>query len=136
MSPSRQVCFKAIQRHISHSSSASNEVIEDDASENPNETPKIGRPPTPPRPKVAILWDLDNKPPLGAAADAVNALRRLAKQHGKIVQFSAMANSVGSAFLPTDVLERIEDRATAASLVAAFSSAACAGASASPTRIF
>lgn len=62
------------------------------------------------QPKVAIFWDLDNKKPPGAAAEIVDALRRLACEHGQIVQFSAIANRVGSKYLPPDARQRIEAR--------------------------
>ncbi|KAI1212058.1 uncharacterized protein F4807DRAFT_386809 [Annulohypoxylon truncatum] len=41
---------------------------------------------------VAILWDLDNKQPYALPENVAAAIRALASERGKIIEFSAMAN--------------------------------------------
>lgn len=62
--------------------------------------------------KVAILWDLDNKQPQGPVVEAVRQLRRLAKDHGEVVEFTATANRHAFDHIPDHVsMERAERKA-------------------------
>lgn len=62
--------------------------------------------------KVAILWDLDNVRPQGPAAEAVRQLRRLAEDHGEVVEFTATANKHAFDHIPDFVsVERAERKA-------------------------
>lgn len=45
-----------------------------------------------PKGKVLVLWDLDNKPPVGSATDAAHGLRRLAESFGEVTEIAAYAN--------------------------------------------
>lgn len=45
-----------------------------------------------PKGKVLVLWDLDNKPPLGSATDTAHGLRRLAERFGEVTEIAAYAN--------------------------------------------
>lgn len=62
--------------------------------------------------KVAILWDLDNIQPQGPVAEAVQQLRRLAEDHGEVVEFTATANRHAFDHVPDHVsMERAERKA-------------------------
>lgn len=62
--------------------------------------------------KVAILWDLDNVRPQGPVAEAVRQLRRLAEDHGEVVEFTATANRHAFDHIPGFVsVERAERKA-------------------------
>ncbi|KAK7715651.1 hypothetical protein SLS63_011327 [Diaporthe eres] len=62
--------------------------------------------------KVAILWDQDNVRPYGPVAEAVRQLRRLAEDHGKVVEFTATANRHAFDHVPGFVsAERAERKA-------------------------
>lgn len=41
---------------------------------------------------MLVLWDLDNKPPVGSATDAAHGLRRLAESFGEVTEIAAYAN--------------------------------------------
>lgn len=60
---------------------------------------------TPRKPRVAILWDLDNKQPYAHPADIVAGLRRLAEARGEIVAFHAAANQSTLDWVPEFVQE-------------------------------
>lgn len=62
--------------------------------------------------KVAILWDLDNMQPRGPVAEAVRQLRRLAGDHGEVVEFTATASRHAFYRVPDHVsVERSERKA-------------------------
>ncbi|KAI4316681.1 hypothetical protein L6164_024637 [Bauhinia variegata] len=60
--------------------------------------------------KVAVLWDLDNKPPRGPPYQAAVALRRAAQRFGDIVDMSAYANRHAFIHLPERVLRERRER--------------------------
>ncbi|KDP41700.1 hypothetical protein JCGZ_16107 [Jatropha curcas] len=57
------------------------------------------------RPKVVVLWDLDNKPPRGPPYPAAMALKQLAQRFGEIIEMSAYANRHAFIHLPHWVVE-------------------------------
>lgn len=74
----------------------------------PAKKPEAGQIPR----KVAILWDLDNVRPQGPVAEAVRQLRRLAEDHGEVVEFTATANRHAFDHIPDFVaMERAERKA-------------------------
>ncbi|ERN16617.1 hypothetical protein AMTR_s00051p00042220 [Amborella trichopoda] len=60
--------------------------------------------------KVAVLWDLDNKPPTGPPYDAALALHNAASRFGDICHFAAFANRHAFSHLPNWVLEKRRER--------------------------
>ncbi|KAI1138063.1 hypothetical protein F5Y05DRAFT_49891 [Hypoxylon sp. FL0543] len=60
--------------------------------------------------RVAILWDLDNKPPRALPVDVATSIRALAERRGEIVEYSAMANYHAFVGLPLAAMELKRDR--------------------------
>ncbi|KAI8964252.1 hypothetical protein F5Y11DRAFT_316453 [Daldinia sp. FL1419] len=60
--------------------------------------------------KVAILWDLDNKPPFAIPEDVAMSVRRFAMERGTIVEYSAMANFHAFKGLPPAARRLKEER--------------------------
>ncbi|KAG1363193.1 hypothetical protein COCNU_11G000200 [Cocos nucifera] len=60
--------------------------------------------------RVAVLWDLDNKPPRGPPYEAAVALRRVGELFGRVVDISAYANRHAFAHLPQWVLAQRRER--------------------------
>ncbi|CAN6459714.1 unnamed protein product [Victoria cruziana] len=60
--------------------------------------------------KVAVLWDLDNKPPKGPPYQAAVALRSFAGRFGEVVDVSAYANRHAFIHLPGWVMEQRRER--------------------------
>lgn len=63
-----------------------------------------------PEQRVAVLWDLDNKPPRGPPYEAAVALRRVGELFGRVVDISAFANRHAFDHLPQWVLAQRRDR--------------------------
>lgn len=60
--------------------------------------------------RVAVLWDLDNKPPRGPPYEAAVALRRVGELFGHVVDISAYANRHAFSHLPQWVLAQRRER--------------------------
>ncbi|RAL59366.1 hypothetical protein DID88_006856 [Monilinia fructigena] len=65
----------------------------------------------PPRQKVIVLWDLDNKPPsdLFSPYEAAQNLRAFASRFGNVIKIAAFANERGMSFVPSSILESRKD---------------------------
>ncbi|KAJ1698545.1 hypothetical protein LUZ63_007057 [Rhynchospora breviuscula] len=61
-------------------------------------------------PSVVILWDLDNKPPLGPPFDAAASLKRTSSLLGQVGGFSAYANRHAFSHVPGWVKSERSDR--------------------------
>ncbi|GLJ36813.1 hypothetical protein SUGI_0742600 [Cryptomeria japonica] len=60
--------------------------------------------------KVAVYWDLDNKPPKVAPFDAAVAVREIAGKFGEIVDMAAFANRHAFTHVPQWIVEQRRER--------------------------
>lgn len=60
--------------------------------------------------KVVVLWDLDNKPPLGPPYEAAKALKQLAGKFGEVIEVSAYANRHAFSHVPRWVVQERRER--------------------------
>ncbi|EPS63603.1 hypothetical protein M569_11180, partial [Genlisea aurea] len=65
---------------------------------------------TPKAKRVAVFWDLDNKPPRGPPYDAAVSLKSLAQKLGHVVDISAYANRHAFVHLPQWVVDDRRER--------------------------